>query len=1078
MVLARARLIFNLIVCLVALGSILPPAQANPVSANDGADTRVTQNGNRFNIEGGSFSRDRANLFHSFQEFGLSRDQIVNFLSNPEIRSIFARVTGGNVSRINGVLQIQGGNSNLFLMNPAGIVFGRDARLNLPASFTATTANGIGFGDSWFSASGTNDYASFVGNPAAFAFTMERPGAILTSDLKLESGGQLSLVAGTIRSDGLLRVPGGDVILSSVPGESVVRISQPGNMLQLEVESLAITGDQPEAWGLPILSLPELLTGSDEPNVSPGSIRTEAIDTSTNNGNGGSVGLNANRNIVTDRINSSTDRGNGGRIRLDAEFGSIQTGILTSASDLGDGGNIRLRSNGNIVTRTVDSRSGLGDGSTFSIEYSEEEDGTSRTRDRRTSFRYFINTNDNEGQGGNLSLNSQVGSVVVNGDLFSFAISDAGGAGSVNIQALERIQVNDINSSGFSGNGGDISLSTEQGQIQAGAVSAVSYNGNGGIINFLSSDSITTNDLQSVSYRANSGNITVEARRDITVGNVSSGTFTLGNDSGGDITLRSTTGDVFTDLLFSEASLDFSQIGQQGGLISLQSSGVVRTSAIFTSDGGGLSVNAPQPQLGTISNGFFDTSITDANISIQLTEVPPNVTLQSTDAAARFDQTQIVEQRRQEEFEEYFGLGKEFNRQFASSDYIAQTLKAIEEQTRRGEAQGNHSAVVYLVTEGGKIYLQVETTELSGNPVSRKVQLQDTREQLKAAVDRLNEIIQDPTSSQEEYLNAASKVYGMLITPLETGLGNLASEIDTFLFSMDSGLRLLPLAALYDQSDEEFFVEKYSFSIIPNFSSTDFRYTNLQNAEVLAMGASEFPAESGFSALAAVPLELASISEAGRSTQVFLNQNFTLEQLRQSRQQRPFQIVHLATHADFLPGDPSNSSIQLGDSELQLDPLQLRLLDWDAPSIDLLVLSACNTALGSQEAELGFAGLALQSGVKSALASLWLVGDLGSLVLMQEFYKQLDTAPTKAQALQKAQLAMIQDPSRILDNLQELQTLLERSSALPALAQLSIEDRQRLATRLNVLIATLEEGENPFAHPFYWASFTLIGSPW
>jgi large exoprotein involved in heme utilization and adhesion len=84
-------------------------------------------------------------------------------------------VTGGEASVINGLLQVTGSNANLYLMNPAGIVFGANARLDVAGSFTATTANGIGFGDRWFNAVGANNYATLIGNPSSFAFTMTQP---------------------------------------------------------------------------------------------------------------------------------------------------------------------------------------------------------------------------------------------------------------------------------------------------------------------------------------------------------------------------------------------------------------------------------------------------------------------------------------------------------------------------------------------------------------------------------------------------------------------------------------------------------------------------------------------------------------------------------------------------------------------------------------------------------------------------------------------------------------------------------------------------------------------------------------
>jgi filamentous hemagglutinin family protein len=93
-----------------------------------GTNTIVTPNGNKFDIQGGAVSGNGVNLFHSFQEFGLNSGEIANFLPNPQIQNILGRVVGGNPSVINGLIQVAGGsNANLFLMNPAGIIFGQNA---------------------------------------------------------------------------------------------------------------------------------------------------------------------------------------------------------------------------------------------------------------------------------------------------------------------------------------------------------------------------------------------------------------------------------------------------------------------------------------------------------------------------------------------------------------------------------------------------------------------------------------------------------------------------------------------------------------------------------------------------------------------------------------------------------------------------------------------------------------------------------------------------------------------------------------------------------------------------------------
>ncbi|MBW4695573.1 MAG: CHAT domain-containing protein [Lyngbya sp. HA4199-MV5] len=246
------------------IASTVPPqpillAQAI-VPAADGTGTRVKLDGNRFDIDGGTLSGDRANLFHSFQRLGLNADQIANFMSNPNIRNILGRVVGGDASVINGLVQVTGGNSNLFLMNPAGIVFGANARLDVPGSFTATTANGMKFGDQWFSATGSNNYGALVGNPNAFAFTMNQPGTIVNAgDLAVAEGKQLALVGGAVVNTGKLSAPGGQITIAAVPGGKQVQINQDGVLLALRVQPLS--GNSPNPLPFTPSTLPALLTG-------------------------------------------------------------------------------------------------------------------------------------------------------------------------------------------------------------------------------------------------------------------------------------------------------------------------------------------------------------------------------------------------------------------------------------------------------------------------------------------------------------------------------------------------------------------------------------------------------------------------------------------------------------------------------------------------------------------------------------------------------------------------------------------------------------------------------------------------
>jgi CHAT domain-containing protein len=255
------------------------------------------------------------------------------------------------------------------------------------------------------------------------------------------------------------------------------------------------------------------------------------------------------------------------------------------------------------------------------------------------------------------------------------------------------------------------------------------------------------------------------------------------------------------------------------------------------------------------------------------------------------------------------------------------------------------------------------------------------------------------------YLDPAQQLYNWMIAPLASDLKKLG--IDTLIFCMDGGLRSIPMAALHD--GKQFLVENYSIGSIPSVSLTNTRYNPVKDAQVLAMGASKF---QELPPLPAVPVELDVITQQVWKGKSFLNEGFTLNNLKSQRQ--PYGIIHLATHADFQAGDSSNSFIQLGDTQLKMN--QLRQLRWNQPpQIELLVLSACRTALGDVDAELGFGGLAVQAGVKSALASLWYVSDGGTLALMSEFYRQLSQPDVtiKAEALRRAQIAMLRGQLRL-----------------------------------------------------------------
>jgi filamentous hemagglutinin family protein len=259
----------------IAIIAISPVSLAAPVTAQsitaaqDGTNTVVLPNGQQFDITGGT--QAGANLFHSFQQFGLNQGQIANFLSQPNIQNILGRVVDGDPSVINGLIQLTGGNSNLYIMNPAGVIFGSNASLNVPASFTATTANGIQVGNSWFGMNtSVSDLKNLTGTPNAFAFTS--PTTALTQDqtsgivlnqgnLNVSQGKSITLVGGIVINTGTISTPNGNINIVAVPDGKYVRITPEAGVLSLD---LPIATQQELGNTKPIagVDLPKLLAGS------------------------------------------------------------------------------------------------------------------------------------------------------------------------------------------------------------------------------------------------------------------------------------------------------------------------------------------------------------------------------------------------------------------------------------------------------------------------------------------------------------------------------------------------------------------------------------------------------------------------------------------------------------------------------------------------------------------------------------------------------------------------------------------------------------------------------------------------
>ncbi|MBE9115023.1 CHAT domain-containing protein [Lusitaniella coriacea LEGE 07157] len=822
---------------------------------------------------------------------------------------------------------------------------------------------------------------------------------------------------------------------------------------------------------------------------STGSIFTNNLDSSSLGfGNGGEVFLDAQGDIFSGNINSSSFDSNGGKIDLFSSTGSIFTNNLDSSSlDFADGGEVILFADGIIFTGDIDSSSLFENGgriNLFSLK------GGIFTGDIDSSS-FFEN-------GGRIDLFSLEGEIFT-GDIDSSSF--LGDAGEIDIFATGDIDIRSIFADG-SDFGGDVTVVTSEGNINTnggeidtssdffggqielrsdlGGVFAGNLNASGAIaggeIRIEALSEITAGQIDSSSILGRGGNVTLDPLGDIQVswinaegriigGNVdittqrffrATETFTAANgiaasistfdgSSGGNIIIRHGGNGIIPFEVGSAA------INGTAGAITTGNTTIAPVQSFpFTEIQGNISLITGGNPINPIDINTPDRAIvqpqqiTPAENTLNLTEGTVADSLNVETESVTLDEAFT------NEFESYLDLDsvKEVSLSQAQA-----TLSQIAAQT------GVKSALIYAFfvpndtpnaanSEDPEANYQLELVLVTGvgEPIRRRVGA--TQKEVLSKVRRLQRTASNPRHPSA-YIEPARQLYQWLVEPLEAELQ--AQEISNLIFIMDRGLRSVPIAALRDR--EGFIIERYSVGLMPSFALTNVIRSDLKNLDLLAMGAEQFN-KNGLEDLPAVPTELNLIAQNLWDGDVFLNENFTLANLKAARARSPYGIIHLATHGEFRAGKPANSYIQLWDSQLSLD--RLKSLGWDNdPPVELLVLSACRTALGDRDAELGFAGLAVLAGVKTAVGSLWSVNDAGTLGLMTVFYEQLQEAPIKAEALRQTQLAMVRREVRI-----ENGKLITPQGAFP-------------------LPPTLAEGGNvDLHHPYYWSAFTMIGSPW
>jgi CHAT domain-containing protein len=348
-------------------------------------------------------------------------------------------------------------------------------------------------------------------------------------------------------------------------------------------------------------------------------------------------------------------------------------------------------------------------------------------------------------------------------------------------------------------------------------------------------------------------------------------------------------------------------------------------------------------------------------------------------AALRVEARNTIEQLKESELQDYF-------RDSCIADFKARQ-KAI-------ETVAPGSAVLYPISLPDRLELLVsfgQDIEQFTIPVSETA--------LTAEVQQFRQLLEKRTTN--EYLTPAQQLYNQIIRPIDPVLA--AHHVDTLVIVPDQVLRIIPFAALHD--GRHFLAERYATAIAPSLQLIDPKPLARGPPDALVVGISQ--SEQGFAGLPQVLKEVAGV-HAVEGGEVLVDSAFTDASFAAALKSEPFNVVHLASHAEFST-DPRQTFVLAHDGRLTMDDLEadIKFDERRESALELLVLSACETASGDDRAALGLAGVALKAGARSAVASLWYISDQASGELVIDFYRELKTGRSKAQALQAAQRALI-----------------------------------------------------------------------
>jgi CHAT domain-containing protein/Flp pilus assembly protein TadD len=362
------------------------------------------------------------------------------------------------------------------------------------------------------------------------------------------------------------------------------------------------------------------------------------------------------------------------------------------------------------------------------------------------------------------------------------------------------------------------------------------------------------------------------------------------------------------------------------------------------------------------------------------------------------------------------------------------------------------SLIIMPVVLDNKIWILT----LAENGIITRYESNVDRLTLGKKVLELRQQLETPNSDIKELQTTSKQLYDWLIRPIEPTI-TAAKTPPKLIFALDRVTRYIPMGVLYD--GQQYLTQRYPISTILSIETTNTSKSTIGNpnsTNVLALGLSK--AVSDFRALPSVNPELASIVQKSGiyPGQILLDRDFTRSNLSNNLKNR--NILHIATHGKFDPTQPKGSFLVLGNGD-KLPIADISTLDYS--QLDLVVLSACQTALGNPDQDgteiPGISSHFLNNGAASVMASLWSVDDSSTALMMQSFYRNLSQNKPKNEALRQAQLDLL-----------KLDSPEATKQAIVSLPRLTFD-----APTAPIIQTTRAPG---YSHPYYWAPFILIGN--